>query len=94
MGVVYLGVREDDQFTRQVAIKVLKRGMDTADMLRRFEQERQLLAALRGYRWALDIMTTLADGDPDDAILQDERADLLQAIDALKASIEEDLTAR
>ena len=56
MGVVYLGVREDDQFTRQVAIKVLKRGMDTADMLRRFEQGRQLLAALRGYRRALDIM--------------------------------------
>ena len=94
MGVVYLGVREDDQFTRQVAIKVLKRGMDTADILRRFEQERQLLAALRGYRRALDIMTTLADGDPDDAILQDGRADLLQVIDALKASIEEDLTAR
>jgi len=53
-----------------------------------------LLAALRGYRRALDIMTTLADGDPDDAILQDGRADLLQVIDALKASIEEDLTAR
>jgi serine/threonine protein kinase/tetratricopeptide (TPR) repeat protein len=46
MGVIYLGVREDDQFRRRVAIKVLKRGMDTAEILRRFELERQLLAAL------------------------------------------------
>jgi serine/threonine protein kinase/tetratricopeptide (TPR) repeat protein len=46
MGVVYLGMREDDQFKRRVAIKVLKRGMDTDEILRRFELERQLLAAL------------------------------------------------
>jgi tetratricopeptide (TPR) repeat protein len=44
--VVYLGAREDDQFKRRVAIKVLKRGMDTDEILRRFELERQLLAAL------------------------------------------------
>ncbi|MHC4416772.1 MAG: protein kinase domain-containing protein [Planctomycetota bacterium] len=46
MGVVYLGIREDDQFKRRVAIKVLKRGMDTGEILNRFELERQLLAAL------------------------------------------------
>ena len=46
MGVVYLGVRDDDQFTQHVAIKVLKRGMDTDEILRRFKLERQLLAAL------------------------------------------------
>ncbi len=46
MGVVYLGVREDGQFRQRVAIKVLKRGMDTEEILRRFELERQLLAAL------------------------------------------------
>jgi serine/threonine protein kinase len=46
MGVIYLAVREDDQFRRRVAIKVLKRGMDTGEILRRFELERQLLAAL------------------------------------------------
>ncbi len=46
MGVVYLGVRDDDQFKQHVAIKVLKRGMDTAEILRRFELERQVLAAL------------------------------------------------
>ncbi|MHC4446564.1 MAG: protein kinase domain-containing protein [Planctomycetota bacterium] len=46
MGVVYLGMREDDQFKRRVAIKVLKRGMDSEEILGRFELERQLLAAL------------------------------------------------
>jgi serine/threonine protein kinase len=46
MGIVYLAVREDDQFRRTVAIKVLKRGMDTDDILRRFELERQVLSAL------------------------------------------------
>ena len=29
MGVVYLAVRDDDQYRKQVAIKVVKRGMDT-----------------------------------------------------------------
>jgi hypothetical protein len=29
MGSVYLGVRDDDQYQKQVAIKLLKRGMDT-----------------------------------------------------------------
>ena len=46
MGAVYLGVRDDDQFQKQVAIKILKRGMDTDFLLRRFRQERQILAGL------------------------------------------------
>src|SRR5690348_5495439 len=29
MGAVYRGVRDDDQYQKQVAIKLLKRGMDT-----------------------------------------------------------------
>jgi RNA polymerase sigma factor (TIGR02999 family) len=40
MGAVYLGVRDDDQYQKQVAIKLLKRGMDTDFMLSRFRQER------------------------------------------------------
>ena len=59
--------------------------MDTADILRRVEQERQLIH---------DDCVTRDHDDPDDTILQDERAELLQVIDALRASIEEDLTAR
>ncbi|MCH8344175.1 MAG: protein kinase [Planctomycetes bacterium] len=44
MGVIYLG--QDDRFKRRAAIKVVKRGMDTVEVLGRFDQERHLLAAL------------------------------------------------
>ena len=46
MGAVYLAVRDDDAFQKRVAIKVLKRGMDTQSIVRRFQHERQILAAL------------------------------------------------
>src|SRR5205823_7783308 len=36
----------DDQYNKQVAIKVVRRGMDTADLLARFRTERQILANL------------------------------------------------
>ncbi len=46
MGAVYLAVRADNQFNQRVAIKLVKRGMDTDFILRRFRNERQILAAL------------------------------------------------
>jgi len=46
MGTVYLGVRDDDAFQKRVAIKVLKRGMDTEGIVLRFRHERQILASL------------------------------------------------
>ena len=46
MGTVYLAERADQQFQMQVAIKLIKRGMDTDSVLRRFEHERQILASL------------------------------------------------
>jgi len=46
MGSVHLAVRDDDHFEKEVAIKILKRGMDTDSMLGRFRQERQILANL------------------------------------------------
>ena len=46
MGTVYLGVRDDDAFQKRVAIKVLKLGMDTESIVRRFRHERQILASL------------------------------------------------
>ena len=46
MGAVYLAVRDDDEYRKQVAIKVVKRGMDTAEVLGRFRHERQILANL------------------------------------------------
>ncbi len=44
MGAVYLAVRDDDEFNRRVAIKIIKRGMDTDFIIRRFRNERQILA--------------------------------------------------
>lgn len=46
MGVVYLGRRADGQFDQEVAIKLIKRGMDTEQILARFQIERQILARL------------------------------------------------
>jgi serine/threonine protein kinase/TolB-like protein len=46
MGAVYLAERADGQFEKRVAIKVIKRGTDTDEVLRRFRIERQILAKL------------------------------------------------
>jgi serine/threonine protein kinase/Tfp pilus assembly protein PilF len=46
MGTVFLAERADGQFEKQVAIKILNRGADTAEILRRFRAERQILAGL------------------------------------------------
>ena len=46
MGIVYLASRDDDQYSKQVAIKLIKRGMDTDAVLQRFRHERQILANL------------------------------------------------
>jgi serine/threonine-protein kinase len=46
MGTVYLGTRDDNEFERKVAIKFLNMGMDRPEYLRRFRQERQILADL------------------------------------------------
>ena len=44
MGTVYLAARADHHFEQQVAVKIVKRGMDTEFILRRFRNERQILA--------------------------------------------------
>lgn len=46
MGAVYLAQRADGQYEQQVAIKLIKRGMDTDLVLERFRAERQILASL------------------------------------------------
>jgi serine/threonine protein kinase len=47
MGAVFLAVRDDDQFEKHVAIKLVRSDMDTAVILQRFKQERQILANLQ-----------------------------------------------
>ncbi|MHC5006208.1 MAG: serine/threonine protein kinase, partial [Planctomycetota bacterium] len=47
MGTVWLAERADRHFEQKVAVKLIKRGMDTEDILRRFRTERQVLAGLQ-----------------------------------------------
>jgi eukaryotic-like serine/threonine-protein kinase len=46
MGTVFLASRADDQYRKAVAIKLIRRGMDTDSILSRFRHERQILASL------------------------------------------------
>jgi serine/threonine-protein kinase len=46
MGTVYLAEHEGEGFRQLVAIKVLRRGIDTDDVMRRFVTERRILASL------------------------------------------------
>jgi serine/threonine protein kinase/Tol biopolymer transport system component/tetratricopeptide (TPR) repeat protein len=46
MGSIFLAVRADDEYQKRVAIKLIKRGMDTDYIIRRFRNERQILASL------------------------------------------------
>ncbi len=46
MGVVYLAERSDEQYLETVAIKLVKSGMDSREIVNRFRAERQILANL------------------------------------------------
>lgn len=46
MGTVYEAVRDDQHFQQHVALKLIKRGMDTDFVRDRFRRERQILATL------------------------------------------------
>ncbi len=47
MGAVYEAVRENADFKQKVALKIIKRGMDSDIILSRFHHERQILASLQ-----------------------------------------------
>jgi serine/threonine-protein kinase len=47
MGAVFLANRVDGQFEQQVALKLIKPGMHSGDIISRFEHERQILAQLQ-----------------------------------------------
>lgn len=64
MGTVYLAERIDGQYDQHVAIKLLRRGMDSDEILRRFLQERQILAWLKNPH----IATLLDGGLTDDSL--------------------------
>jgi hypothetical protein len=47
MGTVFLAERDDDEYRAQVAVKLVRPGMDTEFILARFRRERQTLARLQ-----------------------------------------------
>jgi len=65
MGAVFLAVRDDDQYRKEVAVKTLKFDAGDAGMLSRFRHERQILARLEhpNITHLLDGATT-AEGTP------------------------------
>ncbi len=65
MGNVYLAERSDGEFEQRVAIKLIKRGMDSDFVLQRFRHERQILASLdHPYIGRLLDGGTTPDGEP------------------------------
>jgi serine/threonine protein kinase len=44
MGEVYRAFRADDQYRKEVAIKLVRAGQDSAFVVSRFKHERQILA--------------------------------------------------
>jgi serine/threonine-protein kinase len=46
MGTVHLAVRADKEFKKNVAIKVIRKGMDSQEIVARFRRERQILSSL------------------------------------------------
>jgi len=47
MGSVFLAERDDDLYQQRVAVKIIRRGLDTDELVRRFVAERQILATLQ-----------------------------------------------
>ncbi len=62
MGAVYLAERSDGAFEQRVALKLIKRGMDSEQILRRFQSERMLLARLQHPHIARLLDAGIADG--------------------------------
>src|SRR5690606_31187385 len=64
MGTVFLAERDDDQFHKRVAVKLLGRGLRGDDLVRRFRHERQILASLDHPNIARLLDGGVADGAP------------------------------
>jgi eukaryotic-like serine/threonine-protein kinase len=92
MGCVYLAERSDGAFRKQVAIKIVQPGVTGADVLRRFRQEREILASLDhpGIARLLDAATTeeglpyfimeFVDGQPIDRWCDEHKLNVTQRL--------------
>jgi eukaryotic-like serine/threonine-protein kinase len=92
MGAVYRAVRADDQYQKQVAIKLVRTGFETRFAQARFRSERQILATLEHPNIArlLD-GGTADDGSPYFVMELVEGIPIHQYCDAHKLSIPERL---
>jgi serine/threonine-protein kinase len=92
MGVVYLGERADGGFDQQVALKVIKRGLDSDDVLSRFRRERQILARFRHPAIAALVDGGVsADGRPYFAMEYVEGHPITAHADAVRATVDDRL---
>lgn len=49
MSTVYLGLRDEGRYRRPVAVKLIRRGLESPEILHRFRNERQILARLEHF---------------------------------------------
>src|SRR6266550_2274543 len=89
MGAVYLASREG--FQQQVALKIIKRGMDTDAIVRRFVQERDVLASLNHPNIARLLDGGTADGLPFIAMEYVEGETIIEFCDQKRLTIDERL---
>ena len=97
MGSVYLAERSDGAFHKQVAIKLVQPGMNSADILARFRREREILASLDhpGIARLLDAATTeeglpyfvmeFVDGQPIDRWCDERKLNVTQRLELFRA---------
>src|SRR5580698_11140392 len=92
MGEVYRAFRADDQYRKEVALKVMRAGQDSNSVITRFKNERQILASLEHPNIArlLDGGTT-EDGVPYIAMELIEGQPITKYCDQLKLSVAERL---
>jgi serine/threonine protein kinase len=90
MGIVYLAVRSDDHYFQIVALKMIRRGMESPALIQRFRAERQILASLAhpNIGVILDGGDT-ADGRPYIVMEYVEGQPITQASDSRDLSIRE-----
>jgi len=92
MAVVYSANRIDGEFEQKVAIKVIKRGMDSDEVLRRFMAEKQILASLNHPNISKILNSGLApNGLPYFVMEYVEGLDLIEYCDNNNLSIKERL---
>lgn len=96
MGDVYRAVRADDQYEKQVAIKLVRQGLDTQSVYARFRKERQILAGFEHENIArlIDGGTTdeghpyfvmeLVEGQPIDAYCDERKLGIGARLDLLR----------